>query len=86
MTRWVAEALGKEHIGVDHKPADQLWDAYPEMFEGAYPLNKALVGKETTRYSKGSYAKAEKLLGWRPHTNIESLVKKVTLEIKNETA
>ena len=82
MTQWVAEALGKEHLGIDHQPAGALWDTYPEMFEGGYPLDKDLVAKETTRYSKGSFEKAEKILGWRPHTDMESLVKKVTLEIE----
>ena len=82
MTQWVAEALGKEHLGIDHQPAGALWDTYPEMFEGGYPLSKDLVAKETTRYSKGSFEKAERILGWRPHTDMESLVKKVTLEIE----
>ena len=84
MSQWVAEALGKEHIGLGHKPASELWSTYPEMFEGAYPLDKGLVAKETTRYSKGSFEKAERILGWRPHTDMESLVKKVTLEIECE--
>ena len=83
MSQWVAEALGKEHIGLDHKPASELWDRYPNMFEGSHPLDKDLVAKETTRYSKGSFEKAERILGWRPHTDMESLVKKVTLQIEN---
>ncbi len=83
ISQWVAEALGKEHIGLEHKPAGDLWDRYPEMFEGDYPLSKELVAKETTRYSKGSYRKAERILGWKPNTDIESLVKKVTLQIDN---
>ena len=44
--------------------------------------NKNIVGKETTRYSKGSYQKAKDLLGWEPNTDIESEVKRVTLQIK----
>ena len=52
------------------------------MFEGDYPLSKELVAKETTRYSKGSFEKAERILGWKPHTDIESLVKKVALQLK----
>tara|TARA_B100001057_G_scaffold201361_1_gene202120 strand:+ start:648 stop:1640 length:993 start_codon:yes stop_codon:yes gene_type:complete len=82
IAQWVAEALGKEDIGLGHKSASELWSTYPAMFEGAYPLDKGLVAKETTRYSKGSYEKAERILGWRPHTDMESLVKKVTLEIE----
>ena len=83
ISQWVAEAMGKEDLGLDHKPAGDLWETYPEMFEGDYPLSKELVAKETTRYSKGSYRKAERILGWKPNTDIESLVKKVTLQIDN---
>ena len=39
------------------------------MFAGRYPLNKDIVAKETTRYSKGSYQKAKELLGWEPNTS-----------------
>jgi UDP-glucose 4-epimerase len=82
ISRWVAEALGKEDIGLDHKPAGELWDHYPDLFAGEYGLDKNIVGKETTRYSKGSYQKAKDLLGWEPNTDIESEVKRVTLQIK----
>jgi len=82
ISRWVAEALGKEDIGLDHKPAGDLWDHYPDLFQGEYGLDKNIVGKETTRYSKGSYQKAKDLLGWEPNTDIESEVKRVTLQIK----
>ena len=82
ISRWVAEALGKEDLGLDHKPAGELWDSYPDLFQGEYGLDKNIVGKETTRYSKGSYQKAKDLLGWEPNTDIESEVKRVTLQIK----
>ena len=82
ISRWVAEALGKEDLGLDHKPAGELWDQYPDLFQGEYGLDKNIVGKETTRYSKGSYQKAKDLLGWEPNTDIESEVKRVTLQIK----
>jgi len=82
ISRWVAEALGKEDLGLDHKPAGELWDRYPDLFQGEYGLDKNIVAKETTRYSKGSYQKAKDLLGWEPNTDIESEVKRVTLQIK----
>ncbi len=82
IARWVAEAMGLEHLGLDHKPAGELWDSYPELFQGEYGLDKSIVGKETTRYSKGSYQKAKEVLGWEPNTDIESEVKRVTLQIK----
>ena len=34
------------------------------------------------RKYKNLFEKAERILGWRPHTDMESLVKKVTLEIE----
>ena len=79
---WVAQALGMEHLGLAYKPAQELWSRYPQMFEGQYPLNKEIVAKETVKYSKGSYQKAKELLGWEPNTDIESLVKKVALQLK----
>lgn len=82
LSTWVAEALELKHLGLDHKPAQDLWDRYPKMFSGKYSLNKEIVAKETTRYSRGSYQKAKKVLGWEPNTDIESLVKKVALQLK----
>jgi len=84
MARWVAEAMGLEHLGLDHKDAGELWDSenYYSLFQGPYSLDKGVVGKETTRYSKGSYQKAKEVLGWEPNTDIESEVKRVTLQIK----
>ena len=79
---WVAEALGCEEIGLDHKPAQELWSRYPEMFEGEYPLSKEIVAKETTRKSRGSYQKAKEILGWEPNTNLEELIKRVAKEVK----
>jgi GDP-D-mannose dehydratase len=44
-------------------------------------LNKEIVAKETTRWSKGSYQKAKEVLGWEPNTNLEELIKKVAKEV-----
>lgn len=82
LSTWVAEALSREDLGLEHKPAQELWSRYPKMFEGQYPLNKEIVARETTRYSKGSWQKAKDILGWEPNTDIESLVKKVALQLK----
>lgn len=81
MGKWVAEALGCEDIGLAHKPATDLWSAYPEMFQGTYPLSKDIVARETLKFSRGSYEKAKKLLGWEPNTDMEMLVKKTAREL-----
>lgn len=82
MAKWVSEAMGLENIGIKHKDAKNLWDKYPDLFGGEYPLDKDIVAKETVKYSRGSYQKAKKILGWEPRTDIENLVKEVTLRIK----
>ena len=64
-----------------YREASKLWDTYPDLFSGDYPLDKEIVEKETNKYSKGSYQKAKKLLGWEPNTDLESLIKKVATEI-----
>jgi len=64
-----------------YREASRLWDTYPDLFSGYYPLNKKIVAKETNKYSKGSYQKAKELLGWEPNTDLESLIKKVATEI-----
>jgi GDP-D-mannose dehydratase len=45
-------------------------------------LNREIVAKETNKYSKGSYQKAKELLGWEPNTDLETLIKKVAMEMK----
>ena len=64
-----------------YREASKLWDMYPNLFSGDYPLDKEIVAKETNKYSKGSYQKAKELLGWEPNTDLESLIKKVSTEI-----
>ena len=77
---WVREALETD-LPLAHKDAQDLWDRYPNLFEGPHSLNKEIVAKETTRYSKGIYYKAKEQLGWEPNLDIEGLVKKVAKEI-----
>jgi len=64
-----------------YKEANMLWDSYPLLFSGNYPLSKDIVEKETTKYSKGSFEKAKKILNWTPDLNLEYLIKKVSREI-----
>jgi UDP-glucose 4-epimerase len=70
------------NIQPQYRDASKLWDTYPELFDEPYPLNKDIVAKETSKYSRGSYQKVKELLGWEPNTNLEELFKKVVSEIK----
>jgi UDP-glucose 4-epimerase len=81
IVQYVSDVFGSD-IKPIYREASKLWDTYPELFDGKYPLDKSIVAKETNKYSKGSYQKAKELLGWEPNTNLEFLFKKVSSEIE----
>ena len=79
--KYVSEVFDNSTEPIYHQ-ASKLWDNYPDLFSGHYPLDKEIVAKETNKYSKGSYQKANELLDWKPNINLEILIKKVVLEMK----
>jgi nucleoside-diphosphate-sugar epimerase len=81
IVRYVTEVMGSSITPI-YQEASKLWDTYPDLFSGSYPLNKEIVAKEVNKYSKGSYQKAKNVLGWIPNTDMEKLIKNVTLEMK----
>lgn len=81
IVQYVSEKF-KSTIQPTYREATRLWDTYPELFSGHYPLDKEIVAKETNKYSRGSYQKAKELLGWEPNTDLETLVKQVATEIE----
>ena len=81
IVNYVLDVFGS-NIQPQYRDASKLWDTYPELFDEPYPLNKDIVAKETSKYSRGSYQKVKELLGWEPNTNLEELFKKVVSEIK----
>ena len=81
IVQYVTEVMSSSITPI-YREASKLWDIYPNLFSGDYPLNREIVAKETNKYSKGSYQKAKELLGWYPNTDLESLIKKVAMEMK----
>lgn len=65
-----------------YRDASMLWDTYPNLFEGKYSLDKMVVSKETNKYSKGSFQKAFTEIGWKPNTDLKTLIKQVAKQIK----
>ena len=80
IVKYVSEIFNSS-IEPIYREASKLWDTYPDLFSGNYPLDKQIVSKETNKYSKGSYQKAKELLGWEPNTDLENLIEKVATEI-----
>ena len=81
IAKYVSEIFDSSVVPI-YREASKLWDTYPNLFSGDYPLIKLIVEKETNKYSKGSYQKAKELLGWEPNTDLEFLIKKVVSEIE----
>ena len=56
---FVSKAFGFD-INANYRDASMLWDNYPGLFEGYFPLKKSIVSKETNKFSLGSNEKAKK--------------------------
>ena len=81
IVKYVCETFNSSITPI-YREASKLWDTYPDLFSGDYPLDKEIVAKETNKYSKGSYQKAKEILGWEPNTDLETLIKKSAMEMK----
>jgi nucleoside-diphosphate-sugar epimerase len=82
ITKFVKEAINS-NIEPTFRNASMLWNTYPSLFDGSYPLLKEVVINETNKNSLGSNELALKL-GWKPNINLPDLVKKTALEIYNK--
>jgi nucleoside-diphosphate-sugar epimerase len=78
----VSKTLGVSQ-GVIYQEASKLWDTYPDLFTGKYPLRKELVKKETLKLSLGSGEKSKRILNWAPSSDVESQIGATVLEIRN---
>lgn len=76
----VKNALQSE-IEPIYRESHKLWDSYPKLFEGEYPLLKEVVAKETNKSSLGSIKKIQTKLQWQPNTNIKELMKETSIEM-----
>ena len=69
-------------IEEEFRESHQLWDNYPSLYSGKYPLKKEIVSKETNKSSLGDNSLVKKTFNWNPRVNILELIKKVVLDIK----
>lgn len=66
----VKKAL-KSDITPIFNPAERFWDKYPQLFDGKKPIKKEILIHEVNKRTVGSYAKAQRLLGWTPQVSME---------------
>lgn len=66
----VALFLGKEEIKPIFRRSSLLWDTYPNLFKGKFPLQTKFVEDEVHRYTLASIKKVKNLLNWVPRINL----------------
>lgn len=54
-----------------YNDAVKLWDSYPALFEGAYPLNKKILIEEVNKFTLGETKKAKLTLGWEAKISMD---------------
>lgn len=69
-------------IEEEYRESHQLWDNYPSLYSGKYPLKKEIVSKETNKSSLGNNLLAKEKFNWNPRVNVLDLIKKVVQDIK----
>jgi nucleoside-diphosphate-sugar epimerase len=68
----VSAALNRTDLQPVYRDAGRFWDGYPELFAGRSPIRKSILEKEVLKRTVGSYAKAERLLGWKPQVTMQA--------------
>jgi nucleoside-diphosphate-sugar epimerase len=69
-------------IEEEYRESHQLWDNYPSLYSGKYPLKKEIVSKETNKSSLGNNSLTKEKFNWNPRVNVLDLIKKVVQDIK----
>lgn len=79
---FVSEAFGFD-VNAKYRDASMLWNNYPGLFEGYFPLKKSIVSKETNKFSLGSNEKAKVELSWSPQVDMKKLFINVINQIRD---
>ena len=58
------------------RPAVRMWDQYPALFEGKYPMDIDRLSAEVNKFSLGATEKARELLGWQATTTLADGIRK----------
>jgi UDP-glucose 4-epimerase len=76
----VVKTILQIEINPKFRSAELLWDAYGELYDGAFPFRLESVSSETNKVSRGSYEKFRLHTGWTPTADQESLLSKSAFE------
>ena len=63
--------------GARYGSPEAYWDAYPGLFEGAYPLSRERVAEEVFKHAIGDPTKTRDRFGWTTTTEMRSGIERV---------
>lgn len=78
----IVSAALESNLTPKFQGASELWNTYPQLFEGYFPLNKDLVTDEVNKYSLGSHSKAKKFLDWQPSGDLDLQIANTAITIR----
>ena len=66
----VAKTVGSDLQAV-FRPADRFWERYDDLFTGPHPLSRDKLTAEVDKFTLGSTAHAQEVLGWTAQTSLQ---------------
>lgn len=72
-----------QSINEIYRESNKLWDSYPDLFSGKYPLKKEIIEKETNKKSLGDNSLSKKHLEFSPSDDIMNLIISTSIDIQN---
>ena len=72
----IKEKMNCKDIKIEYADTSHYWINYPELYEGAYPINNELLEHEVLKYTCLSNDHAKEKYGWEPKTSIEDGIQK----------
>lgn len=75
-----AETEFRTKLNYSFDKSVNFWKGYDKIFNGRYILNSKILEKEVNKFSLGCFQKSEKIINWKPNTNIKELMMKTMRE------
>jgi len=79
----IASKIMGKNIKAEYANDEHYWEAYPELYSGAYPIKSEILAHEINKYSLCDNTYAKEKYGWIPEISMEEGLKRV---IDNECA
>jgi nucleoside-diphosphate-sugar epimerase len=66
----IIESFSEGKLEIVRSPSENYWDKYDVLQSQKISLNKLIIKEEVEKYTEADISKANRILNWRPQTNI----------------